>query len=744
MNRDAMRTNIETALSTVPGHQFVDSELNRAITEAVTELSRFYPRLVAAEVVLSNTVTAETFTSDDDTAVTLANKPIKWDSEAVSISGTEYERNTDYTMDYINGTITTIGAGSISDGVTVTLSYTKDRVVLDVSSTLTNPISIQAVEYPVGEIPQETAGFLWDGGDFLTLTNLQAGGFAPATSQEQVANAKHLRIWYGQLHTDPTDSANGTYPRFLDELVVRGASGFALRIEAMRVVNQVVRLLRYSQVSASKATNENVAVRTAVGLTSTELALGNAALDKMTAYLATSATAALNKITTELTLAKAALGDIRGSSTFSLTHADTALDKVDALITATTATLDAARGSAGEPFDLADTALDKIAALANGESGSIVSDIEGITAPLIEAKDILLTIKQGDLSDANTALDKVATHAGTEADAAVDKVENLVTAGTDSIDDALDYLNAIIGTDAVTALDNVLDNLETDTRNADKYLDEGDALLNTITVGGPNAPKDYVAFANAKIDIAKTFVQEASMQLHRGDLRVAEAGERFKQVQARLGEAAARINMAGAFNREAELRIGSSNTQVNRARELVNVATTKLQAAQARNFIIEGFISEAAGRMSMMQSLIEEAQQRVGSSQAFVSEANSRIQISQALVGEAGQYVAVAQTYALESQERRGIAEGFAREAAERVRVASGYLGEADRRQAINVSFSNQAESYRALADQHRLIADTLNLEADRRIGEFRNVLRDAAQSAPQRAQSARRQYPSG
>ena len=54
------------------------------------------------------TVTDEDFTSDFDTVVELDNKPIESGSESVETTNgvTKYVINTDYTMDYSNGTIT--------------------------------------------------------------------------------------------------------------------------------------------------------------------------------------------------------------------------------------------------------------------------------------------------------------------------------------------------------------------------------------------------------------------------------------------------------------------------------------------------------------------------------------------------------------------------------------------------------------------------------------------------------------
>jgi len=72
-----------------------------------------------------NSISNETFTSDDGVAVALDNKAILQYSETVTTTAgtTTYTRDTDYTMDYVAGTITVDAAKSMSDATAYYIDY---------------------------------------------------------------------------------------------------------------------------------------------------------------------------------------------------------------------------------------------------------------------------------------------------------------------------------------------------------------------------------------------------------------------------------------------------------------------------------------------------------------------------------------------------------------------------------------------------------------------------------------------
>ena len=74
----------------------------------------------------STKIEDETFTADDDIAVSLDNRAIVQYSETICDDADEtttYVRGTDYSMNYTTGEITTDSTGSISDGATVYANY---------------------------------------------------------------------------------------------------------------------------------------------------------------------------------------------------------------------------------------------------------------------------------------------------------------------------------------------------------------------------------------------------------------------------------------------------------------------------------------------------------------------------------------------------------------------------------------------------------------------------------------------
>ena len=223
MLRSAMITQIRLAIGSGAATQLSDVELYQAIQSAVSGVNRYFPREVIKTIVWNETITDESVTSSDDTAVSLANKPLTFDSEVVTSdpAGTTYTKDTDYEMDYINGTITTIGAGAISDATGILVSYTIDSTMLDISS-LTKPISIERADIRTGsESPRELAGWTLWGDFFLFQSQRQGSG---------LTDNAHINIYYRAQHDEPTDSASGTFPSFLYKILILGSIWFALLI----------------------------------------------------------------------------------------------------------------------------------------------------------------------------------------------------------------------------------------------------------------------------------------------------------------------------------------------------------------------------------------------------------------------------------------------------------------------------------------------------------------------------------
>jgi len=94
---------------------------------------------------------------------------------------------------------------------------------IDISS-LTNRVTVDAVEYPVGRFPRQYQRFaLW--ADVLTLLG------------EEVPDGANAYIYYGKLHT--LDAAGSTIPAKHEDLIAAGACGYAAVEWAVYAINRV-------------------------------------------------------------------------------------------------------------------------------------------------------------------------------------------------------------------------------------------------------------------------------------------------------------------------------------------------------------------------------------------------------------------------------------------------------------------------------------------------------------------------
>lgn len=200
--------------------------LVRATEKAAADLDRLAPAQAVEEYALQDfDVSDETFTSDYDTEVSLDNAPIAKGSENVNTAadgaGTAYTRDTDYTMDHWNGTITVLSTGDMADATSYYISYTKDRTVLDITGIEDDIINITAVEYPVGSVPQDLVQFQVHSGYVFILGRGKKPQFG-------MADDSYARVYYTTSHTLPTGSAGATWRVHLDDLIIRGAAGYTL------------------------------------------------------------------------------------------------------------------------------------------------------------------------------------------------------------------------------------------------------------------------------------------------------------------------------------------------------------------------------------------------------------------------------------------------------------------------------------------------------------------------------------
>ena len=441
-----------------------------------------------------------------DVWVALANKPIKWGSEksVTDVDSNALTRNTDFYTDYMRGRIKAIEDGGIVAGDTVTISYTKGQLWLDLSA-LADLIRVDRVEYPVGDIPQTFVQHdIW--GDILSV----AGG-AEQEEQSSMAVSKHIRVYYAAEHQPPTEYSPGSVPEFLENTIIMAADAYALFIYASKQ----------------------------------EIAAENR-LDTVSARLS-SANTAHALLGTALTNVKKYLDN------------NTTSDAVSSL------------GSANEDhsaFAIALSTMEKY--LDNNSDVDAVGILAGITT--------------------NAASLRTAIHTAVEACAAY----------LDAV--ASDITNAdTVRTKYIATKDYVAGGSEPDIL---QYLTSGDALLNTVAVGGESTevPEAYRRFAetvkSALVGSFETdramFLQNATNRTNAALAYVQEAAQRLSNLRSYIEQSAGYAAISSLFGRGAEARVAAINTYLRQAEGYVAVASTFAREAEDRIAEINAYLAEAA------------------------------------------------------------------------------------------------------------------------------------------------------
>jgi len=316
---DEARTKLRVDLADTDEALLTDDVLDRSVQRAVSDLSRFLPLDKVYESTLIFTVTTESWTSAAaaGTYVSLANKPIKWDSETVTNNaGTACVRDTDYYMDYTAGKITHISGERIGNIEACTISYSKSKVTIDISSILEDLIRVERVEYPVGKVPQEFVPY----GVWYDLLSVKAGALE---TQSELTEKDHVAVYYKSKQTGPTEDAEGSYPNFLDDTIILAASAYALFTLALEYEGQAV--------------TDLASLRTALGNISGIHTLASAALDKVEDYLETNNTTdnavdVLSNITDDIANLRTALAAAMGHMLTYINNASTSVTNADNLL----------------------------------------------------------------------------------------------------------------------------------------------------------------------------------------------------------------------------------------------------------------------------------------------------------------------------------------------------------------------------------------------------------------------------
>ena len=253
-----------------------DDELGRAWIHALGDFSRFVPRERYQLYVIDNDEVADELVILVGGTKSLANKPVKWDSETVvDTDSNACVRGTDYTLDYINGTITRIAGGEIgSDTETITVSYSISRQSLDVSD-LTDMYRIKNVWYPYGEVPEDATRYRLFGG-LLTILGKKS---ATNPSQGQLISGRQVLVEYYGNHTVPSTTVAGSAPAWSNEIILKGCEAYSYLMEANAF--EQLAATNFATAATNIAAISHTAATDAFAAASASLAEASAAIDRI-------------------------------------------------------------------------------------------------------------------------------------------------------------------------------------------------------------------------------------------------------------------------------------------------------------------------------------------------------------------------------------------------------------------------------------------------------------------------------
>lgn len=710
------RVNIRTMLG-ASGAIYPDNEIDRAVAQALGAVSRYFPREVIAEFSSSYTqqVTGESITSSLDVAVALTsarNAPVVRGSVTVTNSAatTTYTEDTDYTIDYINGTITCLSTGAIPDATTIKATYQRDPNTINISSIISKLVSIERIyRYISGEQVHEEVEGYEAFGDFIRII---------LADNSRIQDSSYFRLWYHAAHTVPTVSVAGSCPEFLDELVALGASGYTLLTEAMQRDNQAITDLA----SARTSLGSLAALHTSIGSVQSLIVTGLVAAVAAVALVKTTLELSLKTITAEVDTAVAMILSTESLDIASkLSSAEGALSSgATALVAATTDLARIDTATTGD-LDLFATQLSQLSTLVDAidtRLAKVDTYLEGTTT---SAKDVLAAMLAGgaELDKLATALTKVTTYGSGASDSILAVLDAVDAASTGDIDKAKAALDKV-DTEALS------NSTGTSGKSADDYLDTGDALIASVNTAD-NVPENYRQYAETKLGIAGRFIEEAQSRGMLGQLRV-QAAQQYS-------------NLVQNFIQEAQGWINSAQTRLGMVQQYISMSETFIAADRLLSEQAQAKFNLLQAHLVKIQRNIESANAANDTGNAYATIANGYFTSANMLIQQAQVGVANSQAQLQAAELRYRAAQGYMDETTGRLNYVAGcvsqirsYLDQAE-------AYMTEATVYQNSSSREREIADAIKLEANSRLRDFFVALADRSQTNPHKRSISVRQY---
>jgi hypothetical protein len=442
----------------------------------------------------------------------------------------------------------------------------------------------------------------------------------------------------------------------------------------------------------------------AAALTTAELAsavgaIGAAVVDVDTAKVTGPITAALDKVTVQLSdttgagkaLADSAAeftaaGNALGLTSTGLADADTALDKVAAEATAA----DTAAGAAGVKND----AGDQYTVTGQG----------------------YLTQSQADATSATV----VANSGVTTILAAVDAYLGLSATALNKITNG----NAHLATTLVNALTDWTNLGFGYTELVASYLTDGDDFINTVNTG-KDVPENFGRYSELSTQQVRSFIEHERDMLEnaRIDLGVtqswiAEAAERTKNASVKLESLGGQATVGRVLVEAANSRVAAAQQAVGLLQGKVAQAGASVQIALARIRTGELDVAEGQARSQLAIAHVEEAKVRTQLVAEHVSVANSRVEMARTFVAEASARVEMQRSLAALAGVKVQAGDTYRAVGAVRVEIARTWVAESTARSEIG---RNLAEVARAHAD----VARSQVAVAEQRVNGAATLVRD-------------------
>lgn len=628
--RGSIRRNLSGAESDW-GEELLDGALNRAIED----LNRVMPLEKMKDFTLTFKITEEAWTSSHGTAVQLANKRIKPTSETVQNTAktVTYIRDTDYTIDYIEGKITSLTSGSIVDATGTLISYNILQVYIDISS-LTDLIRVVRAEYPAGDIPAQFGGF-YTFADFLVITS------KGTASQQELTEKSHIWVYYHATHIVPNIETEGSWPPQLDEVVVKGSEAYSLLTKALELRHSV----RGRLVAATTTLQEVDAIAAKI----------DTALDN-TAAQATSASNDLSEIATRLTEMVAtlasvgtSLADAGSSITFAQVQAGRSTSEISKI--------DTPLSDALSRITVVNTLITRISALATNAQGRA-----SFAIPLLVKAD--LDLGRHKLADVDARLDTSFSFISSAKTILGNGRTELAGVNT-YLKSKVDNLIALVA----AAIISPIDALQVALANAGTALSTGDPLINKVNIGEAVSEiyrrygESYTAIARLRYDTWSVWTEQMDRHLGQGEGLIREAAE-FRQnaegvlrladtvlgeINAILGQATGfqsnagkYIDVAGKYAALGQIDVEAANAEIGnagRVNEQVNshiaIGRLRLDAAQTSSDLVNAYIAAAAQHIGIATTRIAEANARRTPIDAILERSARKIDVARILQQEA-------------------------------------------------------------------------------------------------------------